>query len=271
MLDTFKKVIAKTSFVALFFAVLTQIELGVVSQRENVPGMVDHLFILAQPWNDWLREQEAAAAGQSTIVTVLLGADTLFVSLVGLTATFVVLAGDNLVCPIAMLLNHSFRAMCMLLVELPKPEHIIWRKPGFPSEGDNDYFFSGHVALPIIAGIHLYRMGYPKLSILMHVLNIVQFAFMVIFQLHYTVDLVTGLMSGFCCYYLVEFGGDKVEYPFLCAFMICSYFLGAGELDFSQDHMHKIRVPLMSKRNAWLTSVCVVTGSTGALFYFDAF
>lgn len=270
-METFRKVIAKTSVVMVIFGILTHIELDVVSQRENVPEMIDHLFNLAQPWNDWLREQEAAANGQSTIVTGLLLGDTVFLGIVGLVTMFCVLASSDLTAPIAMLLNHTFRAICMLLVELPKPKHIIWRKPGFPSEGENDYFFSGHVALPLICGIQLHRMGYPKLSILMHLLNLVQFAFMCIFQLHYTVDLVTGMMSGFCCFYLISFNKEACEYPFIVSFMVSSYFLGVGKLDFSREYLNEIKGPLTSERTAWILSATVIVALIGSLFYLDAF
>jgi len=67
----------------------------------------------------------------------------------------------------------QLRAICFLLVELPKPERIIWRSPGFP-DTENDYFFSGHVGLPIIAAMELWELGFKRTALMFHFVNFIQ-------------------------------------------------------------------------------------------------
>ena len=76
---------------------------------------------------------------------------------------YLILCADDLNVIAAMLCNHTIRAICFLLVELPKPERIIWRSPGFP-DTENDYFFSGHIGLPIIVAVGLQEniLGIPR-------------------------------------------------------------------------------------------------------------
>ena len=136
---------------AFFFGGLSYIEFIVCGMRDNVDSMVDHPFNWALPINAYVQAQEDAAPdSRSLLVTSLLMADTLFVMSCAIVAMYLILCADDITVIAAMLCNHSARALCFLLVELPKPERIIWRTPGFP-DTENDYFFSGHIGLPIIA------------------------------------------------------------------------------------------------------------------------
>ena len=138
---------------------------------------------------------------------------------------------------------------------MPKPEHIIWRTPGFPADGENDYFFSGHVGPPCIAGMALWDRGQYTASLAMHFLNLLQIIFMVTLQLHYTVDLVTGIFSGIACYYMMcGLVGEVVKSSLACFHILIKSLLGlAGEgaFDFSASARGGMRAPMMTEERAY--------------------
>ena len=245
----FGAALAKGLLISIFFALLAHVEIGVVAVRPEVHKIVDHPFQWMQPVNTWLREldrasQQAGGFG-SRLVSALLLIDSFVLFGVAAFVVFALLSTADLICPLACLLEHSLRAVCMLLVELPVPQHngtksLIWRYPGFPSHGEtntrcdirtatptasparaitrlshaqtkfasriaspppephtssttprahgtgaNDFFFSGHVALPVVCALELWRLGYHRAAVLCHAGNLLQAVFMVTFQARY--------------------------------------------------------------------------------------
>ena len=171
---------------AFFFGGLSYVEFIVCGMRDNVESMVDHPFNWALSVNAYVQAQEDAAPdGRSLLVTSLLMADTLFVGSCAIVAMYLILCADDLNVIAAMLCNHTIRAICFLLVELPKPERIIWRSPGFP-DTENDYFFSGHIGLPIIAAMELWQLGFKRTSLGFHAVNTLQVFLFISLQLHYS-------------------------------------------------------------------------------------
>eukprot|EP00520_Triparma_pacifica_P018764 CAMPEP_0118632992 /NCGR_PEP_ID=MMETSP0785-20121206/747_1 /TAXON_ID=91992 /ORGANISM="Bolidomonas pacifica, Strain CCMP 1866" /LENGTH=323 /DNA_ID=CAMNT_0006523813 /DNA_START=151 /DNA_END=1119 /DNA_ORIENTATION=- len=53
-------------------------------------------------------------------------------------------------------------------------------------------FFSGHVAMTVIIGNHMYTRGFTKCGILMHVLNMLQILRLLATRGHYSIDLIIG-------------------------------------------------------------------------------
>ena len=183
---TFSTIVVLGLQLAFFFGGLSYVEFVVCGMRDNVDSMVDHPFNWALSANAYVQAQEDAAAdGRSLLVTSLLMADTLFVGSCAIVAMYLILCSDDLTVIAAMLCNHSIRAVCFLLVELPKPERIIWRSPGFP-DTENDYFFSGHIGLPIIAAMELWELGFKRTSLAFHATNVLQVFLFVSLQLHYS-------------------------------------------------------------------------------------
>ena len=64
-----------------------------------------------------------------------------------------------------------------------------------------DYFFSGHMGIPVIIALEFSRKGKSKLAYLFHFLNVGQAIIMCILQIHYTVDIVAGVLSAIVCYH----------------------------------------------------------------------
>ena len=100
----------------------------------------------------------------------------------------------------------GLRQMVQSLVALPTPPNAIWHYPGFPSvlvtySVSNDYFFSGHTAIAVLAATELARMGKRWLTagILIAMFEI---ATVLILRAHYTMDVFTGVVTGLYAAYL---------------------------------------------------------------------
>lgn len=188
--------IAKFAIIGSVFSILTFIELEIASKRPSVEKMVDHLFLYFEDLLTWFHEQEKDIASgviaEGSLewwlnpATLVLTFDTVFLGFVTTIAVFIVLSSKSTRVGSAMILNHSLRAVCLVLVEFPTPENMLWRKPGFPSEGANDYFYSGHMSIPIVCAMELSKRGYTKLVYTIHFLNFLQFLAMVTLRWHWT-------------------------------------------------------------------------------------
>ncbi len=180
---------AKFAVIGVLFAGLTYLELQVVSNRPHVDNMKDHFFELFAPLLEWFWIEEhlivSGAIAEGSLAwwlnpsTLILLYDTLFLMGVGIVVMFILLSSYGTRVGSAITLSHSLRAVCLCLVEFPTPAMAIWRKPGFPSEGANDYFFSGHMSIPMIAAMEMSRRGYHSLALFVHLANAGQFLCMV--------------------------------------------------------------------------------------------
>jgi hypothetical protein len=95
------------------------------------------------------------------------------------------------------------RQSLQLLVSLPIPAHTIWHYPGFPSllatyNIGNDFYFSGHTGISLIAALEL--MNFHK-----HWLTICAFTIfgcilitLIVMEIHYTMDIYTAILTVFC-------------------------------------------------------------------------
>jgi hypothetical protein len=84
---------------------------------------------------------------------------------------------------------------------LPAPPNTIWHYPGFPSllvtyGVSNDYFFSGHTAIAVLAVTEIARMGRRWLTALGVVIVLFEIATVLILRAHYTMDVFTGIVTG---------------------------------------------------------------------------
>jgi hypothetical protein len=103
----------------------------------------------------------------------------------------------------------GLRQIMQACVALPAPPDAIWHYPGFPSllvtySVANDYFFSGHTAIAVLAATELARAG--KRWITVGAIGIVLFeaAAVLILRAHYTMDVFTGLVTGLYAAHLAE-------------------------------------------------------------------
>jgi hypothetical protein len=103
----------------------------------------------------------------------------------------------------------GLRQLLQACVALPAPPDAIWHNPGFPSllvtyGVANDYFFSGHTAIAVLAATELSRSR--RLWVTFFAIGIVVFeaATVLILRAHYTMDVFTGLITGLYAAHLAE-------------------------------------------------------------------
>jgi PAP2 superfamily C-terminal len=95
----------------------------------------------------------------------------------------------------------GLRQIAQALVSLPAPPNAIWHYPGFPSllvtyGVANDYFFSGHTAIAVLAATELARLGRRWLTGLGAVIVLFEVLTVLVLRAHYTMDVFTGAVTG---------------------------------------------------------------------------
>jgi membrane-associated phospholipid phosphatase len=95
------------------------------------------------------------------------------------------------------------------LVALPAPPNAIWHYPGFPSllvtyGVSNDYFFSGHTAIAVLAVTEIARMRNRWFTALGVFIAIFEVATVLVLRAHYTMDVFTGIVTGLYAGYLAS-------------------------------------------------------------------
>lgn len=101
----------------------------------------------------------------------------------------------------------GLRQIIQLLVALPAPPNSIWHYPGFPSllvtyTVSNDYFFSGHTAIAVLAVTEIARLRKHWLTALGIVVAVFEIATVLVLRAHYTMDVFTGIVTGLYAAYL---------------------------------------------------------------------
>jgi hypothetical protein len=95
----------------------------------------------------------------------------------------------------------GLRQIVQGLVALPTPPDSIWHYPGVPSllvtySVSNDYFFSGHTAIAVLAITEVVRLGKRWLTALGILVAIFEIATVLALRAHYTMDVFTGIVTG---------------------------------------------------------------------------
>ena len=95
----------------------------------------------------------------------------------------------------------GLRQIMQALVTLPAPPSAIWHYPGFPSllvtyGVANDYFFSGHTAIAVLAATEMARMGRRWLTGFGVLIVVFEVLAVLVLRAHYTMDVFTGLVTG---------------------------------------------------------------------------
>ncbi len=103
----------------------------------------------------------------------------------------------------------GLRQVMQFCVALPAPPNQIWHYPGFPSllvtyGVANDYFFSGHTAIAVLAATELSRFGKRWLTILAVIIVSFEIATVLVLRAHYAMDVFTGIITGLYVPYLAE-------------------------------------------------------------------
>lgn len=108
----------------------------------------------------------------------------------------------------------GLRQISQALCALPPPPGIIWHYPGFPSllvtyGVANDFFFSGHTAIAVFAGLELAQLKKPWLTSIAAATVIFEVIVVLVLRAHYTMDVIAGIFAACCVAGLTSRFGRK--------------------------------------------------------------
>ncbi len=168
-------------------------------------GIGDGMHSLFAPWNQALHIHPRAANFLLIISSALIDLMGLF-----LLGRWIF---SGLVRPfLGLIILMGLRQVSQALCALPPPPGIIWHYPGFPSllvtySVANDFFFSGHTAIAVFAGLELARLKKRWLTVVAIVIVIFEVVVVLVLRAHYTMDVITGIFAAFC----VAWGVQKLS------------------------------------------------------------
>jgi hypothetical protein len=157
-------------------------------------GLGDRLFTWGTPVNRWYHAHPRAA--DATLIVTSMFIDVLAIYMFAAT-----ILGDTVRPFLSVLIVFAMRQICEYLVTLPEPEGMIWRNPGFPSllvtyKTENDFFFSGHTAISVVAAAQLVHAAPVWLAIIGVTIAAIEATTVLVFRAHYTMDVFAAIVAG---------------------------------------------------------------------------
>jgi hypothetical protein len=179
--------------VALVLWFWTQKKISEKAPPPAAGGIGDRLHTLSAPLHHWLTVNPRAA--DATLIATSALIDVFGIYLLG-SAIF----GRTLQPFIAMVVVFVLRQVCQSTVTLPPPAGIIWRHPGFPSllvtyGVSNDFFFSGHTAISVLAALQLMHVAPAWLATLGLIITVIEAATVIVLRAHYTMDVFAAIFA----------------------------------------------------------------------------
>ncbi|KAF5197774.1 Phosphatidylcholine:diacylglycerol cholinephosphotransferase [Thalictrum thalictroides] len=177
-------------FLGLCVLYLVTVEYTILMIPSSSPPF-DLGFVLTRPIHDILD-------AKPTLNTVLAGLNTLFF---GLLSTYILrnwLVEGRARATIAALFMFTCRGILGYCTQLPLPEKFLGSGLDFPV-GSFFLFFSGHVAISVIASLDLRRRGRGKVALVIDLMNVMQMARLLGTRGHYTIDVAVGVGAGLFC------------------------------------------------------------------------
>jgi PAP2 superfamily C-terminal len=160
----------------------------------------DRLLDWTAPLNSYLFSHPSAAN------ELLIGSSGL-IDLLGLFLLARWIFGGSTRPFLGLIIVLGLRQIAQALVTLPIPPNAIWHYPGFPSllvtyAVANDYFFSGHTAIAVLALTEIVRIRHGWLTVLAVLIAIFEIVSVLALRVHYTMDVFTGVVTGLYAAYL---------------------------------------------------------------------
>jgi hypothetical protein len=192
----------RTAFVGVAIALWFWSQKAISDRKAPAPvgagGIGDRLHALSTPWHTWF-------AGHPRGADALLIGTSAGIDLAGVYLLAASVFGDTLQPLLALVLVFAMRQLCQLLVSLPDAPGVIWRYPGFPSllvtyHVENDYFFSGHTAVSVVAMLHVVHVAPPWLAAFAVALAAVEAGTVIVLRAHYTMDVFAAIVAACAAY-----------------------------------------------------------------------
>jgi len=156
--------------------------------------ILDRIHAITAPANFYLHTHPVAA-------NILLIVSSAIIDLLGIFLLAKWIFGASIRPFLGLVMVLGLRQILQLLVGLPAPPNALWHDPGFPSllvtySVSNDYFFSGHTAIAVLAAAEISRMHKRWLTAIAIVIVIFEAATVLVLRAHYTMDVFAGLVTG---------------------------------------------------------------------------
>jgi PAP2 superfamily C-terminal len=186
--------------VALLVWFWTQSWIGSRGVPANAIG--DRLLTVTAPLHLYLQSHPSAA-------NTLLIASSGIIDLLGVFLLAKWIFGASVRPFLGLVIVLGLRQLSQALVALPAPPNAIWHYPGFPSllvtySVANDYFFSGHTAIAVLALTELARLKRHKLTALAVLVVLFEIVTVLALRAHYTMDVFTGVVTALYAAYLAD-------------------------------------------------------------------
>jgi PAP2 superfamily C-terminal len=159
-----------------------------------VTGIGDGLHRATASTNSYLHSHPTAA-------NALLIVSSAIIDLLGIFLLSKWIFGTSVRPFLGLVIVLGLRQIMQALVALPSPPNAIWHYPGFPSllvtyGVANDYFFSGHTAIAVLAATEMARGGQRWLTGLGVLIVVFEVLAVLVLRAHYTMDVFTGIVTG---------------------------------------------------------------------------
>jgi hypothetical protein len=163
------------------------------SKGAGISGIGDGMHRLTARWHRYFLNHEKSA--NVALVVSSMGIDLLGISLIAAS-----IFGKTFAPFVGILIVFGLRQISQLCCTLPPPPGIIWRDPGFPAVlvtygVGNDFFFSGHTALAVLAAIEICNFAPGWIGVAAICLAAGEAAIVLVLRAHYTMDVVTGAFA----------------------------------------------------------------------------
>jgi len=118
--------------------------------------------------------------------------------------------GFSLRIILTLVMFYSIRALLQQLFILPFPDDFFWESPGFPClmnvyGRQSDFFYSGHVGFSLLCTIENFMMGVRYAGYFGIAATCFQAFTLITFQVHFTIDVFTGLVMAHYCYHVCQY------------------------------------------------------------------
>lgn len=164
-------------------------------RRNKRDEITDILHQLSDSLNRYFQTNRNSA-------NMLLIISSFFIDVFGVFIVFVSIFGSTIRPFVSLLILFGLRQLFQVICALPKPPGLVWRNPGFPSllvtyEVENDFYFSGHTSIAMLATIELYMIN-PWIGVIAGVIALFEIITVIVLRAHYTMDVFTAILAAFC-------------------------------------------------------------------------
>jgi hypothetical protein len=199
-----KKYITKSTLFVLFVLVIaTNGHTGFLNLKETPECFYDFGFKLISPINIYFKENLLTKNSFLIMSSFIVDFCILTVSIAW------IVGGKSWQLIISILTFYVSRGITQRVFVMAFPENFLFQYPGFPSisvnyEKASDFFWSGHVALPLLCGDEFRRQGITFLFFLCLFSSLFEAIMMTSVHSHYTIDVIFGVIIA---YYVIKVVG----------------------------------------------------------------